>query len=75
MNKLKGFLFLTAALISSQARAQVEMADGMRQEGKIYVLVAIILIVLTGLFVYLFLLDRKIKRLENLVREKESQTK
>ena len=41
------------------------MADAMRSEGKIYVLVAIILIILGGLFVYLFTLDRKIGQLEN----------
>lgn len=49
----------------SSARAQeVEMADTLRAEGKIYVIVGIILIVLAGLFVYLFLLDRKVTRIE-----------
>lgn len=43
----------------------VEMADTMRSEGKIYVIVAIILIVLAGLIFYLFTLDRKIKKIEN----------
>lgn len=40
------------------------MADTLRAEGKIYVIVGIILIVLAGLFVYLFLLDRKVTRIE-----------
>jgi len=53
----------------------VEMADAMRAEGKIYVVVAIIIIILTGMFVYLFLLDRKMKKLENSISEKEGQTK
>jgi hypothetical protein len=53
----------------------VQMADAMRAEGKIYVVVAIIIIVLAGMFVYLFLLDRKLKKLENLIGEKERQTK
>ena len=43
------------------------MADGMRAEGKIYVVVAIILIVLAGLIAYLVMLDRKVKKLEKLV--------
>ena len=47
------------------AQAPVEMADTMRAEGKIYVVVAIILIVLIGLVTYLFLLDRKVKKLED----------
>lgn len=41
-----------------------EMADQMRSEGKIYVLLAIVLTVLIGLVIYLFLLDRRISRLE-----------
>ncbi|HRJ29258.1 MAG TPA: CcmD family protein [Cyclobacteriaceae bacterium] len=47
------------------AQSEVEMADTMRSEGKIYVIVAIVLIVLAGLMVYLFMLDRKVKNLEN----------
>ena len=41
-----------------------EMADTMRSEGKIYVVVAIVLVVLGGLIGYLFLLDRKVSRIE-----------
>jgi len=51
-----------------------EMADVMRSEGKIYVVVAIVLIVLAGLILYLFLQDRKLSKLEEMMREKE-QTK
>ena len=47
-----------------QAQQEVEMADSMRSSGKIYVVVGMILIVLTGLIVYLFLLDRKVKKIE-----------
>jgi K+-transporting ATPase A subunit len=53
------------AMVSLPAFSQeVEMADTMRSDGKIYVVVAIILIVLTGLITYLFLLDRKVGKLE-----------
>ena len=51
-----------------------EMADVMRSEGKIYVVVVIILIVLVGLIMYLFLQDRKLSKLEKMIREKR-QTK
>jgi hypothetical protein len=57
------------------AAAQVEMADTMRSEGKIYVVVAITLTVLAGLIFYLFLIERKVKKLENLLDEKQRQTK
>jgi K+-transporting ATPase A subunit len=48
-----------------------EMADTMRSNGKIYVVVAIILIVLVGLITYLFLLDRKVDKLEKQLNNKD----
>lgn len=48
----------------------VEMADKMRAEGKIYVVVAVILVVLSGLIFYLFTLDRKLSKLEKQLQEK-----
>lgn len=57
------FTLLTTAIVCAQS--DVEMADRLRAEGKIYVIVLIILIVLAGLFIYLFLLDRKVKKLED----------
>jgi len=44
--------------------SEVEMADFMRSEGKIYVLVGIIGIVLGGILVYVVQTDRKITKLE-----------
>ena len=64
-------LFIAA---SANAQNQVEMADNLRTEGKIYVVVAIVLIVLAGLIFYLFLLDRKVKKLEKLVSDRKGQT-
>lgn len=55
-------LFLSAAL---QARAaQPEMADVMRQSGKIYVVVASLLLLVLGLAGFLLVLERRIGRLE-----------
>ncbi len=47
----------------------VEMADVMRSEGKIYVLVGIIGIVFAGLLVYVINTDRKVTRLEKQLKE------
>ena len=70
--------FLTAALtiaaMQSAYAQDAEMADTFRSEGKIYVVVAIILIVLAGLVTYLFILDRKMTRLERMI-ELKKQTK
>ena len=73
MKRLTNSILCLLAILSSltvKAQSEVEMADGMRSEGKIYVVVAIILIVLSGLIVYLFMLDRKVGKLEDLVRNK-----
>jgi CcmD family protein len=78
MNKVKHLVSLLLGMLvffSAKAQNNPEMADAMRSDGKIYVVVAIILIVLIGLFVYLFILDKKVKKLENLLHEKHGQTK
>ena len=63
---------MTSAVASAQQSA--EMADVMRSNGKIYVVVGVILIIILGLFAYLFSLDRKVSRLEKDL-EKGSKTK
>ena len=50
---------------------KVEMADLMRSEGKIYVVVGIILIVLAVVLVYLFVLDRNVKKLEKQLADRQ----
>lgn len=52
-------------LWSFMAQAQeTEMADTMRADGKIYVVVAVAMIVMLGLIGYVFSVDRKVSRLE-----------
>jgi len=71
-NLFKYLLFLLSFCVIQSASAQeVEMADTMRSEGKIYVVVAIILVVLTGLILYLFLMDRKLTKMEKQFNEKQ----
>lgn len=41
-----------------------EPTDFMRSNGKIYVVVTVAAIIITGLFLYVWNLDKKIKRLE-----------
>lgn len=60
---------LTLLLFVQNAFAQegastVEMADQMRADGKIYVVVGVLLVILIGLFFYLIRLDGKIGRIE-----------
>ena len=60
-------LFIVTALTYQQQ--QPEMADLMRSNGKIYVVVGVILIVLIGLFVYLFSIEKKVKKLEQKIED------
>lgn len=48
------------------AEQAVSMADTMRSNGKIYVVLAVVLLIQSGLFLLLWRLDRKLARLENL---------
>lgn len=61
----KFFLLLFALLVSYSSQAQVEtMANSMRSNGKIYVVVAVLTTILVGLIAYLVRLDKKISKLE-----------
>lgn len=68
MNKIFARLFLMVfgVLISTflYAQEKPEMADTMRSNGKIYVVVAVCLIILIGLFLYVMGIDRKVRKLE-----------
>ncbi|HWN88337.1 MAG TPA: hypothetical protein VNM35_04720 [Chitinophagaceae bacterium] len=56
------FYFLLFTLIINAQN--VNMADAMKENGKIYVVIAVMLTILAGLVLYLVRLDRKISRLE-----------
>lgn len=59
----------TAITEKDYQNEQIEMADQFRADGKIYVVVAVILTVLGGMFAYLFLMDKKIKSLEKMLNK------
>ena len=46
------------------AQDKVEMAEGLRSNGKIFVVVAVILTIFVGIILYLIRLDRKLTKLE-----------
>lgn len=82
MKKLLFIIFLLSSVaLFAQSSGQheppvaerVEMADAFRAEGKIYVVVAIVGIVLAGLIVYTIRIDRKIAKLEDEVNQKSER--
>ena len=64
---LRSILLLIASVstIMASAQSDVEMADVMRENGKIYVVVVIIAIIFAGIIVYLIAIDRKTAKLKN----------
>lgn len=67
MKKLALIIVLLISFIPvfAQPGGDVEMADTLRSNGRIYVVVATIAIVFIGLAIYLFTIDRRLKKLEN----------
>ena len=56
-------MMATSCVIFAQDK-KVEMADTMRSNGRIYVVVAVVITILTGLILYVVRLDRKMSKLE-----------
>lgn len=63
---MKNILVIILSVFAKLAIAQesIEMADRMRADGKIYVVVAIVATILIGLFIYLFSIERRLNKLE-----------
>ena len=72
MNKFKSTflaMFLFSSLsIFSQGR-EVEMADALRENGKIYVVVLVLCILFVGIIAYLIKIDRDLKKLEKEIQK------
>jgi CcmD family protein len=70
MYKLTLTLLALLFQVSLFAQPEVEMADTLRSEGKIYIVVAIMLVIFFGLIGYLLLMDRKVTRLEKKISQR-----
>ena len=57
-------LMMLQAGLMAQEGGKVVMADAMRENGKIYVVVAVILTIFAGIILYLIRIDKKIAKLE-----------
>jgi len=58
-------LFMSLCAFAQDAPA---MADTMRSNGKIYVVVTVCLLILVGLFIYVVRVDRKVSKLEREIK-------
>jgi len=70
MKRIQFFMIAPVLLLlATMSQAQVDenkadMADAMRSNGRIYVVVAVVVVILLGLILYLVRLDKKITRME-----------
>ena len=73
MQKTVSLFFLVLLSINSFAQnsnAPIEMADALYANGKIYIVVAVLLIIFTGIIIFLIRMDRKLSKLEKQVEDK-----
>jgi heme/copper-type cytochrome/quinol oxidase subunit 2 len=65
-------LFLLSALASKaqDATAAPQMADAIRDNGKIYVVITVIALIFIAIVCFLVYLERKLKKLEQQVKNK-----
>lgn len=61
-----GWLLATGYLFAQD----VEMADGMRSSGKIYVVIGVFLTILLGIILFLIMIDRKVSDIEKKIGKK-----
>lgn len=65
MNRLLTILFFFMLCAGAQAQdAAPQMADAMRQQGKIYVVIAVIAVIFVCLALFMVYLERRINKLE-----------
>lgn len=72
MKKLITLLLMlfTSTITFAQQSGKIEMADALLQSGKIYVVVAVLAVIFTGIIIYLISLDKKIGKLEKEIENK-----
>ncbi len=61
---LRTLMFLLLSLPLASVAGEVEMADMLRSNGKIYVVVGVIAIIFIGIVIYLITLDRRLSKME-----------
>ncbi len=70
--KIISFLLLQIITVSAFAQRPdntIEMADVMRSNGKIYVVIAVLLTIFAGLLIFLISQEMKLKKLERKINE------
>ncbi|MBP6334957.1 MAG: CcmD family protein [Bacteroidia bacterium] len=65
MTRTLAFLFCILLISSNTFASDIEMADTMRSNGMIYVVISVLSIVFVGIIIFLIMIERRLKKLEN----------
>ena len=68
IKRILSLILLFTSLFASAQSAEPQMADTFRQDGKIYVVITVLGIIFAALVIYLIVLDRKVKKLEEKIK-------
>lgn len=72
MNKSRFILILGVLITSiSQIKAEAAAIDFLRSTGKIYSVIAVIVVILIGIGIYLYMIDNKLTKLENQINNEQ----
>lgn len=67
---MKFILTILLSLLSIATFAQPEMADALFENGKIYVVVAVVAVIFAGIIIYLISIDKKVSKIEKQLNNK-----
>jgi len=62
-------VFFHSIILFAQSNDEVEMADVLRRDGKIYTVVFGVVVILTAMIILLLRVDRKVYRLEQEIKK------
>ncbi len=62
-------LMCIAFITQAQTTTEPQMADTFRQDGKIYVVVTVIVLIFIAIVAFLIYLDRKLKKIEDSLKK------
>ncbi len=62
-------LLISATMFAQDTTNEIEMADKLYADGRIYVVVAVLATIFAGIIVYLINLDSKISKLEKQIKK------
>jgi ABC-type spermidine/putrescine transport system permease subunit II len=71
IKRILSLLFLLTTVVSNaQETTSPQMADAMRENGKIYIVISVIALIFLALVLFLVFIERRVKKLEEELKNK-----